>query len=124
MPPTSSGNAVALRDLAHERQRIVAEAGGGIALVRFYDVYEMVRGLREGAGIGLGGANVHALVDLRGIHADDLARQVRRQRDRDGGLAAGCGAQQQDGRGELCDDRVIGDCRLVTGAEEASAVTG
>jgi hypothetical protein len=67
--------------------------------VRFYDVYEMVRRLREGAGIGLGGAHVHALVDLRGIHADDLDRELPRDGDRHRGLAAGGGTHEEEGGG-------------------------
>ncbi|MCY1310313.1 hypothetical protein D9M70_604910 [compost metagenome] len=46
---------------------------------------------------GFGGADIHAPVDQRGIHADQLTGQHARQVQRQVGLAGGSGAHEKDG---------------------------
>ena len=61
------------------------------------NVAKLVRHPAAHVRIGLRGADVHAAVHLRGIHADDLDGQPLGQRERERTLARRGRAHQQDG---------------------------
>ena len=75
------------------------EGSGG-----FHEVQQM---MGHGGALhrcGLGGAYIHAAIDLHGIHAEDLAAQRLGDLQGQGGFAAGCGsddAQYSDFLGTL-----------------------
>ena len=54
--------------------------------------------MRHGGALGgrrLGGADVHAAIDLHGIGGDDFGVEAAGQRERDGGFANGGGADEE-----------------------------
>jgi hypothetical protein len=65
-------------DLGHRRQRVGAEAGGGIALLGRDQVDQPVRVTGQRRAVRLGGADVHVAEDLRRIDADQLDRKSGR----------------------------------------------
>jgi hypothetical protein len=62
------------------------------------EVEQVVRHAVPLAGVGLGGADVHAAVQLHRVGVDHLAAEPVRQGDSEGGLAGGGGAHQRDHR--------------------------
>jgi hypothetical protein len=88
-------------DLRHGRQRIGTELRGGIGSRRVTDVDQPVRRSLQQFRCRLGGADVHAAVDQRGIDADDLQREAAYQLDRQRGLARGGRPYQENGRREF-----------------------
>ena len=89
-------NTAALGNFAHVSQRIIAKTRDGIGFVRFDDVDAVMRRFAQEFGVGLGRTDIHAFVDLRGIHADDFARQRLCERGGYSRFTAGGGAQQND----------------------------
>ena len=63
---------------------------------RIGDVDEVMRDGGALLGRRLGGADVHAAIDLHGIHADDFAVELRRQAAGEGPLAGRGAAQNRD----------------------------
>src|SRR5467141_926396 len=89
-------DAAAGGDFPDQSHGVVAELRGRVAPGRVDDVDEVV-GHRSPLGDRrLRGADVHAAVDLRGIHADDLDRKVARQGRSQRALAAGGRAHEED----------------------------
>ena len=85
------------RDLGHRRQRIGAEAGGGIAFFRRNEVDQAVRVTGQRGAIRLGGADIHVAENLRRIDADQFDRKAVGQRHGDRRLARRGRAHEQDG---------------------------
>ena len=54
----------------HDPDGIVAKISGRVGLGRIHDIHQLMRVLREGRGVRLAGADVHAPVDLCRIHVD------------------------------------------------------
>src|SRR5207247_4011225 len=73
------GDAAAGGDFGDQSYGVAAELCGGVAPGRVDDVDEVVRYRSAFGDRRFRGADVHAAVDLRGIHADDLDRKVARQ---------------------------------------------
>ena len=80
---------------------IGGKAPGGVGFFGVKDVYQRVRVAGQGGGIRLGAADVHAAVDLRGVHADEMH-----------GVAVGEGESQRgfagSGRADKADDGAQG----------------
>ncbi|MNU45148.1 hypothetical protein D3C71_339860 [compost metagenome] len=91
----------ACRDFAHQAQGVVAELRDGIGVQRVDDVDQMMRYLGQFFLRRFGRADVHAAVDEGGIDGDDLGRNRLRDGQRTGRLAAGRGAHDGDGQGEV-----------------------
>jgi hypothetical protein len=85
-------------DAFHFAQRVAAELRRRIAFFGRDQVDQPVREARQRRGVGLGGADVHVAEHLRRIDADDVAGKARGKLEGQRGLAAGGGADQQDGR--------------------------
>src|SRR5207247_11077355 len=78
------GDAAASGDFGDQSYGVAAELCGGVAPGRVDDVDEVVRYRSAFGDRRFRGADVHAAVDLRGIHADELdwyvGGRARRQR--------------------------------------------
>ena len=98
MRPVSYTHLADRRGRRHFAQGIVAESRGRVALFRRDQVDQPVRKARQRRRVGLGGADVHVAKHLRRIDADDVAGQSRREFEGQRGLAAGGGADEEDGR--------------------------
>ena len=72
-----------------DRPGLLHIAGDGVVLPGLADVEHVVRDKGALFGRGLGGADVHAAVDLHGVGRDDLAAVTLRQGDAEAGLARG-----------------------------------
>ena len=81
-------------DFAAQAQAVSQKIGHAVALRRVDDVDEMVWYGGAFGRSGLGGADVHAAVNQRGIEADDFQRQLFGQGKRERGFAGGGGAEQ------------------------------
>ena len=82
-----------------------AELAGGIALVRIHQVEEVMRHPRALGRAGLGGADVHAAVDLRRVDRDYLERILLGELQREARLAARRRSQQREGRAQGANGR-------------------
>ena len=71
---------------------------GGAGLVRREDVDEVVWDEAAFFGGGVSGADVEAAVDGDGVAGDDLSGEARSEREREGRLAAGGRAGEDDER--------------------------
>ena len=100
-------------DLAHQAQRIVAELRHGIRIERVDDVDQMMRYLGQFFLRRLGRANIHAPVNEGGIDGNDLGRDGLRDGQRTGRLAAGRGAHDGDGQGEVWGVLHVDSCKVV-----------
>src|SRR5690606_39768244 len=89
-------NTPASRVLIDSATRMTREADSRVRFVRLDDVDEMMRHGRAHGRARIRGADVHAAVDERRVHADDLERHVRREIERELGLAASRRARQTD----------------------------
>ena len=86
-------------DLLHQAFGVGHEFGGAVGLQGIAYVDQVVRHRSQLAGAGLGGADVHAAVHQRRVHADDLDRVRARNRQRRRRFARGGRAgQRQIGR--------------------------
>ncbi len=82
VPPTSSGSAPRARMSRDRRSASRTKARRRIRVDRIEDVDQVVRDARARRRVGLGGADVHAAIDLRRIDADDLAGEALGERQR------------------------------------------
>ena len=96
VPPTSNGMRPRARIPAIATPGVAHEARGGIGIHRIDDVDEMVRHLRAFRCRRLRGADVHAAINLRGVHRHDLGGPARRECQRQRALARRRRAHQQD----------------------------
>jgi len=79
-------------DRGDHDQRLGAEPGGVVAIVRVDHVDQMMHRRPSLLGRRLAGRRVHAAVDLARVGADHLQRQAVGERHRDGRLAGAGGA--------------------------------
>ena len=83
-------------DFRDQAQRIGAETSRGIRLRGIHDVDQVVGHALACGRVGLGGADVHAAIDLRRIDAHDFHRQSLGKGQGRRRLAARRGAEQED----------------------------
>ncbi len=79
-----------------DRARLLHVAGDGVVLRGRANVEHMVGHPGALFGRGLGGADVHAPVDLHGVGRDDLAAESLRELDAEAGFACGRRAADND----------------------------
>ncbi len=87
-----------LENLADSADRVGAPAPGGVALIRIDDVDQVMRYALALYRARLGGADVHAPVNLRRIERDDLQGYLFRKRESERRLAARRGPQKRVSR--------------------------
>ncbi len=95
-PAHQQRQAIAPGDLADQGLRVLHKFGGAVGLQRIADVDQVVRHRGQFGGARFGGANVHATVDQRRVHADDFHRVRPGDGQRGGGLATGGRTGQAD----------------------------
>jgi hypothetical protein len=82
-------------DVVHELRGVFRELRGAVVLCRFEDVDQVMRHALALFTRGLGGADVHAAINIRAVHADDLYRlafnATRSNAHRSGRFSAACG---------------------------------
>ncbi len=93
------GEMVASADFMECSSGGAAIGSGGVRLVWIGYVDEMMRGLSAFGGGWLGGAEVQAAVDGYGVAGNDFALEGFGEAEGEGGFAAACGAQEEDGEG-------------------------
>src|SRR5471030_2694544 len=99
------GNIATLADSGDGRACCAGVIAGGAGLVRPVEIEAVMRDTGALSGSGLGGADVHELVDGDGIAADyfptcknGFAAQLLRERDSQSALATGGGTGDDDQR--------------------------
>jgi hypothetical protein len=91
-------NSAAITDPGDRRKRVAAEPRCRIGFRGIDDVEQMVRHAGKRCRVRLRRADVHAPINLRRVHADDLPVEPLGKRLRECALARGRGAHQQDRR--------------------------
>ena len=78
------------------------EASGGVRFFRLKDVYQRVRVAGQGGSIRLCRANIHAAVDLRGVHADEMHGVAVGEGESERGFAGSGRADEADDGAQGC----------------------
>ena len=87
-----------IRDRRDQRARALDPLGNGERLVGIGQIEQVVRDRCTGRGIGLGGTDVHAAVDLPGVGHQDLDRQALGEGQSQVRLAGCCRPDHADQR--------------------------
>ena len=83
-------------DRCNMRQCVPSKLTGRIRLVGVDDIYQAMRHSRLFLRVRLGGANVHAAIDQRGVDADQIGRHALAYGHGQRGLAAGRRSHDRD----------------------------